>query len=73
MLTSSSVVVCDWCGGLFEIWLELGVPLGVFFLTEALLPPSNPTHLPFISAAPDIIAVPVKVSENQSGQTISDD
>ena len=43
MLASSSVVVCDWCGGLFGIWLQLGVPLSVFFLTKVLLPPSSPT------------------------------
>ena len=43
---SSSVMVCDWCGGLFGMWLQLGVPLGIFFLTEALLPPSHPHHLP---------------------------
>ena len=31
MLALSLVVVCDWCGGLFGIWLELGMPMGVFF------------------------------------------
>ena len=35
-LASFSVVVCDWCGGLFDIWLQLGVLLGVFFLTILL-------------------------------------
>ena len=38
-LASSSVVVCDWCGGLFGIWLQLEVPLSVIFLTGSLLPP----------------------------------
>ena len=66
-LALSSVVVCDWCGGLFGMWLQLGVLLGVFFLTH---PPT--THLPFISATPDITAVSVKASQNQAGQTISD-
>ena len=37
MLLSSPVVVCDWCGDLFGIRLELEVPLGGFFLTGFLL------------------------------------
>ena len=69
-----SVVVCDWCGGLFGIWLQLEVPPGVVFLNEALLPPSYshllppPTHPPFISATSDITAMPVKAIPNQAGQ-----
>ena len=37
LLASSSVVVCDWCGNSSGIWLELGVPLGVFtyWMTES--------------------------------------
>ena len=31
-LPSSSVVICDWSGGMFGIWLELGVPLGVYLV-----------------------------------------
>ena len=66
---------CGWCGGLFGIWLELEMPLGVFFLTGSLLPPPTLTILlpPLISTTPDITAMPVKASQNQAGQTISDD
>ena len=77
MLASSSVVVCDWCGDLFGIWLKLGVPLGIVFLVDSYChhPPHCPptTHLPFMSATPDITAVPVKASQNQAGLTFSDD
>ena len=45
-LALTSVVVCDWCGALFGIWLQLGVPLSVFILTEDLSPLSHPHHLP---------------------------
>ena len=45
-LASSSVVICDWCGGMFGIWLELGVPLGVYFLIDNLLPLPHPHRLP---------------------------
>ena len=69
----SSVVFCDRCGGLFGIWLELRVPLGIFFVTEALLSPSYPTHPSFISVTPDITVVLVKASQNQAEQTISDE
>ena len=73
-LVSLSVVVCDWCDDLLGIWLELGVPLGVLLLTGYLLPPSTPTtfptHLPHVSATPNITAIPVKP---QAGQTISND
>ena len=47
MLVSSSVVVCNWCDDLFGMGLELGVPLGVFFLTVAITHPhhsSNYSH-----------------------------
>ena len=75
-LVLSSFVVCDSCGGLFGIWLQLGVPLGVFCLTEALLPPSHlpsPTCPLYVGTTPDITAMPVKTSQNQARQTIGDD
>ena len=74
MLALSSVVVCDWCGDLFGIWLELGVPLGIFFPTGSLSPPLTPTtHLLLISTAPDHYSCAVKASQNQTRQTIRDD
>ena len=55
--------------------LTYGLSLGCFWvsfiLTEALLPPSHP-YPPLISATPDITAMPVKASQNQAAQTISD-
>ena len=77
MLASSSVVVGDWFCGLFGMWLQLGVPLGVFcnWSPVATLPPPPlpTTHLLFISTTPDITVVPVKASQNQAGQTINND
>ena len=68
VIASFSVVVFDWCGDLFGMWLELRVPLGVFFLTEALLPPPTlATYTLLISAIPDITTMPVKASQNQAG------
>ena len=58
------------CGDLFGIWLELGVPLGVFFLTGSLLPLPTSSLPPLIGATPDITTMS---SQNQAGQTISDD
>ena len=69
---SFAVVVCGWCGDLFGIWLELGVPLGVFFywIPVVATHPSLPT-CSFISTTTDITAMPVKASQNQTGSVIT--
>ena len=76
-LASSSLVVCDWCGGLFGIWQQLGVPLGVFFQTEDLLPPSYLHLLPpparLYKCHSWYYSCASKSLQNQVGQTISDD
>ena len=71
-LAMSSVVVCGWCGGLFGIWLQLGVPLvfSNWSPVNTLPPPPPPTlykcHSWYYSRAS-------KSLPNQAGKTISDD
>ena len=68
-LALSSVVVGEWCGGLFGIWLELRVLLAACLFLNWI--PVVTTH-PQLSA-PLLHYISVKASQNQAGQTISND
>ena len=75
-LASSSVVVCDCCGDLFGIWLELEVPLGVFSYWNPVAAP-QPHHPPYpptpYKCYSWYYSHASKPSQNQAGKTISDD
>ena len=55
----------DWCGDMFGMGLELGLPMGIFLLTGYLFPSPIPPAYPLINATPDNTAMPVKASQGK--------